>query len=76
MRTFLLDFGAGVAGVGRDCAELGSPDDIVRREITRIICASPPLSAAQRARIHGMIREQRIEMRLRLGIRQQEALNF
>jgi hypothetical protein len=32
MRTFLFDFGAGVAGVGRHCAEIGNPDDIARRE--------------------------------------------
>ncbi|MEH2608862.1 hypothetical protein [Bradyrhizobium sp. AZCC 1693] len=60
MRTFLFEFGADVAGVGRHCVELGNPDEISHGENNENnMC----FAAAQRTRIHGMMRERRIEMR-------------
>jgi hypothetical protein len=61
MRTFLLDFGAGVAGIGRHCVELGSPDEISRGENNENnMCFA---AACRSARLHGTMRERRIEMR-------------
>jgi len=61
MRTFLFDFGAGVAGVGRHCVGLGNPDETSHGgNNENNMCFA---AAAWRARIHGMARERRIEMR-------------
>ncbi len=61
MRTFLFEFGAGVAGVGRHCVELGNPDEMSHGENNENnMCLA---AAARRARIYGMVRERRIEMR-------------
>ena len=61
IRTFLFDFGAGVAGVGRHCVGLGNPDETSHGgNNENNMCFA---AAAWRARIHGMARERRIEMR-------------
>jgi hypothetical protein len=76
MRTFLFDFGAGVAGVGRHCVELSNPDEISHGENNENNMCFAAACRAASSHTRDDARTADRNAVARLGNRQGEALNF